>query len=93
MTSLRHKPTERLFQWAFQEDRFILYNMNIGHLMLFLDQHLTGWWKLQRDRDHTLWWVHCQDESFEGSYEEELIDALWNVVSQILQCPLIDMPG
>ena len=57
----------------------------IGHLIQFLDEHIThGWWHIKRDGAKQSWRVESKYMVFPEE-RNELIDALWEAVKRYLE--------
>lgn len=59
---------------------------DIGHLIWFLNEHLeTAWWHINKSRYPNVWTIITKDNvGIEESDHEELIDALWKAVKEVL---------
>jgi hypothetical protein len=58
---------------------------SIGHLIWFLDEHITGWWKIERSSTKDAWRVQAEYVNFDDEGGPELCDALWDAVKMILE--------
>lgn len=67
--------------WAVAE-----WNVSIGHLIWFLDEHIdTGWWSMNKSSYPKVWTVMTKDDvGIEEADRKELIDALWEAVKAVL---------
>lgn len=57
----------------------------IGVLIWFLDEHLSGWWKIERSSTKDAWRIQAEHNTFNDEGYPELCDALWEVVKTILE--------
>lgn len=75
--------------WAFTKcqetgDHTTAYR-SIGHLIQFLDEHITSWWRIERSSTKDAWRVQAEYINFDDEGSPELCDALWDAVKMILE--------
>jgi hypothetical protein len=58
---------------------------SIGHLIWFLDEHITGWWRIERSSTKDAWRVQAAYTNFDDEGKPTLRDALWDAVKVILE--------
>lgn len=57
----------------------------VGTFIWFLDEHITGWWKIERSSTKDTWRVQAEYHTFNDEGYPELCDALWEAVKTILE--------
>jgi hypothetical protein len=89
---LSDKARMKFIEWTCSKGNHAVVYRSIGHLIWFLDEHITDeWWQIQRDGGKSEWRIESKYNFYEDlrSYSNEdrveLIDTLWNVVKAILE--------
>ena len=57
----------------------------VGTFIWFLDEHLKGWWKIERSSTKDAWRIQAEHNTFNDEGQPELCDALWEAVKTILE--------
>lgn len=96
---LNPKQKEKYFEWLYKtfgleidptiatlvyEGRLPANGRIIGHLIRFLDEHMHGWWRIERATAHNAWRVNEEYEQADNEGNPELIDVLWEAVKTAL---------